>query len=171
MPIAESLLPEFDHETATTRVLLERVPEDRAAFKPHEKSRSLGELSAHLSAIPGWAPIVLKQAQFDTSATDAAPFAYPAFESMSKVLAAYDERVHVARGLLTAATDAELMVPWALKTGGKIVFTMPRVAAFRSFIMNHAIHHRGQLSVYLRMCGVALPSIYGPTADMQTANL
>jgi uncharacterized damage-inducible protein DinB len=165
MSIAESILPEFDHETATTRTLLERVPEAKAAWKPHQKSMSLGELAMHVSTLPAWAPITLRETQFDTSPPGGQSFAPPAFESTAKMLAAYDEGVRASRAMLASATDAELMVAWALKTAGKTVFTMPRVAVFRSFIMNHAIHHRGQLSVYLRMCDVPLPSIYGPTAD------
>ena len=167
MSIAESLLPEFDHETATTRTLLERVPDDHVAFKPHPKSMSLGELAIHVSVLPRWAPIALKETQFDTNPPGGPPDVQPAFESTAKMLAAYDEGVNASRAMLAAATDGELMVPWTLKTGGKTVFSMPRVAVFRAFIMNHAIHHRGQLSVYLRMCGVPLPSIYGPTADTQ----
>jgi uncharacterized damage-inducible protein DinB len=165
MPIAESMLPEFDHETATTRTLLERVPADQAFFKPHPKSMSLGELAMHVASLPRWAPITLKDTQYDTNPPDGQPLTTPVFESTAKMLAAYDEGVTSSRAMLAAATDAELMVAWTLKTGGKAVFSMPRVAVFRSFIMNHAIHHRGQLSVYLRMCGVPLPSIYGPTAD------
>jgi len=165
MPIAESMLPEFDHETATTRTLLERVPEDKAAFRPHVKSMSLGELAMHVATLPRWAPITLKETQFDTNPPGGQPYAPPPFESLVTMLAAYDEGVETSRAMLVSATDAELMVPWALKTAGKTVFTMPRVAVFRAFIMNHAIHHRGQLSVYLRMCDVPLPSIYGPTAD------
>ena len=165
MPIAESMLPEFDHETATTRTLLERVPEARSAWKPHEKSMTLGELAMHVSVLPGWTHVTLKDTQFDTNPPDGHRYAPPAFESTARMLAAYDESVNASRAMLAAATDAELMVPWTLKSGGKTVFSMPRVAVFRSFIMNHAIHHRGQLSVYLRMCDIPLPSIYGPTAD------
>ena len=167
MSIAESMLPEFDHETATTRTLLERVPEALVAWRPHARSMSLGELAMHVSTLPAWAPITLKETQFDTNPPDGPPYATRAFESVAKMLAAYDEGVAAARAMLVSATDAELMVPWTLKMAGKTVFSMPRVAVFRSFIMNHAIHHRGQLSVYLRMCGVPLPSIYGPTADMR----
>jgi uncharacterized damage-inducible protein DinB len=169
MPIAESMLPEFDHETATTRTLLERVPEVKAAFRPHVKSMSLGELAMHVATLPRWAPITLKETQFDTNPPGGEAYAPPPFESLVKMLAAYDEGVEMSRTMLASATDAELMVPWALKTAGKTVFTMPRVAVFRAFIMNHAIHHRGQLSVYLRMCDVPLPSIYGPTADTREA--
>ena len=167
MPIAETILPDFDHEAETTRTLLERLPEASAAWRPHAKSMSLGELGMHVSQIPGWAKIVLEGTQFDTDPPGGQRDSPAPFESTAKMLAAYDERVSAARALLLAATDAELMVPWALKMGGKTLFTMPRVAVFRSFVMNHGIHHRGQLSVYLRMCGVALPSIYGPTADMR----
>ena len=167
MSISESILPEFDHETATTRTLLERVPEDKAAWKPHAKSMSLGELAMHVSNIPGWTPVTLKETQFDTNPPGGQPYTPPKFESTAKMLAAYDEAVNASRAMLAAATDAELMVAWTLKMGGKTVFNMPRVAVFRSFILNHVIHHRGQLSVYLRMCDVPLPSIYGPTADTQ----
>jgi uncharacterized damage-inducible protein DinB len=167
MSIAESMLPEFDHETATTRALLELVPEAKADWKPHIKSMSLGELAMHVSNIPDWAPVTLKETEFDTNPPGGQRVTPPPFESTAKMLQAYDKSVSVARAMLAAATDREMMVPWALKRGGKTVFHMPRVAVFRSFIMNHVIHHRGQLSVYLRLCDVLLPAIYGPTADTQ----
>jgi uncharacterized damage-inducible protein DinB len=165
MSIAESMLPEFDHETATTRTLLERVPDAKAAWKPHVKSMSLGELAMHVSTIPGWAPVTLKETGFDTNPPGGDEYIPKRFESTLKMLDAYDQGVKASRALLAATTDGEMMVPWALKNGGRIVFSMPRVAVFRSLIMNHVIHHRGQLSVYLRLCDVPLPSIYGPTAD------
>jgi uncharacterized damage-inducible protein DinB len=165
MAIAESLLPEFDHETATTRALLERVPDGKALWKPHAKSMSLGELSMHIANIPSWAPVTLKQTEFDTNPPGRQTFTPPRYESTATLLAAYDEGVKAARAALVATSDGVMMVPWALKQNGKTVFSMPRAAVFRSFIMNHAIHHRGQLSVYLRLCDVPLPSIYGPTAD------
>lgn len=167
MSIAESLLPEFDHETATTRSLLERVPDAKAAWKPHAKSMSLGELAMHVANIPAWTPITLKQTEFDMNHSGGQSYTPPKYESTAKLLAAYDEGVKAARGMLAATSDGEMMVPWTLKGGGKAVFSMPRAGVFRSFIMNHAIHHRGQLSVYLRLCEIPLPSIYGPTADTQ----
>jgi uncharacterized damage-inducible protein DinB len=167
MAIAASLLPEFDHETATTRTLLERVPDAKAGWKPHNKSMSLGELAMHIANIPAWAPVTLKQTEFDTNPPGGQRYTPPTYESTATLLAAYDDGVKAARAMLTAATDGEMMVPWALKSGGRTIFSMPRAAVFRSFIMNHAIHHRGQLSVYLRLCDVPLPSIYGPTADTQ----
>jgi uncharacterized damage-inducible protein DinB len=165
MSIAESLLPEFDHEAATTRALLERVPEGKAAWKPHPKSMSLGELAMHVASITSWTPITLTHTEFDTNPPGGQRYTSPAFESTHKMLAAYDEGVKAARAMLAAATDGEMMAPWALKSGGKTIFSMPRAGVFRSFVMNHVIHHRGQLSVYLRLCDVPLPSIYGPTAD------
>jgi uncharacterized damage-inducible protein DinB len=168
MSVAEAMLAEFDHETATTRSLLELVPDAKAAWKPHDKSMSLGELAMHVSTIHGWSPVALKERGFDTSPPGGQPIARPGFESTASMLAAYDAAVNAARTLLAGATDEDVMESWSLKNGGKPVFSMPRLAVFRSFIMNHAIHHRGQLSVYLRMCDVPLPSIYGPTADMET---
>src|SRR5437868_187854 len=111
MSIAESLLPEFDHETATTRTLLERVPEEKSGWKPHEKSMSLGELAMHVSNITGWTPITLKQTQFDTNPPGGDPYLPPVFESTARMLALYDEGVRTSRAMLASATDAELMVP------------------------------------------------------------
>jgi uncharacterized damage-inducible protein DinB len=165
MAIAESMLPEFDHETATTRTLLERVPDAKAGWKPHGKSMSLGDLAMHIANILAWTPITLKQTEFDTNPPGGQSYTQPQYESTSRLLAVYDEGVKAARAMLASASDPEMMVPWTLKSAGKTIFSMPRAGVFRSFIMNHAIHHRGQLSVYLRLCDVPLPAIYGPTAD------
>jgi uncharacterized damage-inducible protein DinB len=165
MAIAQSMLPEFDHETATTRTLLERVPDAKAGWKPHGKSMSLGELAMHIASILDWAPITLNQTEFDTNPPGGQSYTPPTYESTTRLLAAYDEGVNAARAILANASDPEMMVPWALKSAGKTIFSMPRAGVFRSFIMNHSIHHRGQLSVYLRLCDVSLPAIYGPTAD------
>jgi len=165
MAIAESMLPEFDHETAATRSLLERVPDAKALWKPHPKSMTLGELAMHVAYIASWTPATLKQSEFDTNPPGEQITMTPPYESTASMLAVYDEGVKAARATLAATTDGEMMVPWALKNAGKTIFTMPRAGVFRSFIMNHVIHHRGQLSVYLRLCDVPLPSIYGPTAD------
>ncbi len=167
MSIAELILPDFDHETATTRALLERVPQDKSGWRPHEKSRSLGQLAMHIANLPHWGVITLERTEFDTNPLDGARPASAPFESTSNLLATYDVNVRTARALLARATDAELMVQWTLKSGGRSMFSMPRVAVYRSLVLNHAIHHRGQLSVYLRLLDVAVPSIYGPTADTQ----
>ena len=169
MSIAESMLPEFDHETATTRLLLERVPEAQVDFKPHDKSMTLGQLAIHVATIPQWTPVTLKQTEFDTNPPGGPAYAPPPFGSLAHMLKTYDEGVAAARAMLAATTDAEFMAPWALKRAGQVMFSMPRAAVFRTFVMNHTVHHRGQLSVYLRMCGVALPNIYGPTADSEVS--
>jgi uncharacterized damage-inducible protein DinB len=167
MSIAESLLPEYDREAGTTRTLLERVPVDRATWKPHEKSMSLGQLAVHLANLPQWTAVTLERVEFDTNPPGVGRVTTPAFESGDQLLQIYDANVSAARALLARTTDAQFMVQWTLKNGGRHMFSMPRVAVFRSFVLNHAVHHRGQLSVYLRLLDVPIPSIYGPTADTQ----
>ena len=167
MSIAESILPEFDHETATTRMLLERVPQARADWQPHVRSMSLGHLAMHIANIPHWAPVAIERHGFDTNPIDGPRATTPPFESVAHMLQFYDDGVKAARALLVRTTDGEFMATWTLKSGGKSMFSMPRVAVFRSFIMNHAVHHRGQLSVYLRLLDVPIPNIYGPTADYE----
>ena len=164
MSITSSLLPEYDHEMGTTRRLLERVPEAEFEWKPHDKSMSLGQLADHLSNLTGWANIIISSTTFDLASVglDRKP-KNPA--SRDAVLARFDEKVAAARAELASKTDAELLAPWTLKSGTQEVFTMPRLSAIRSFVLNHTIHHRGQLSVYLRMHDITLPSIYGPSGD------
>ena len=166
MAIKDALLPEFDHEMATTRRLLERLPEAEFAWKPHDRSMALGQLAGHIANLPQWCSATLASTVFDLDAlpVDARP-QLPA--SRAAVIEEFDGKVAAARGQLTSTTDAEFMTPWTLKKGGQEVFTLPRISAIRSFVMNHLIHHRGQLSVYLRLKDVPLPSIYGPTADEQ----
>jgi uncharacterized damage-inducible protein DinB len=164
MAIKDSLLPEFDHEMATTRRLLERVPEAEFAWKPHARSMALGQLAGHIANLPQWCSATLASTVFDL---DSLPVAdrpqLPA--SRAALIEEFDSKVIAARNRLTSTTDAEFMTPWTLKKSGQEMFTLPRISAIRSFVMNHLIHHRGQLSVYLRMKDVPLPSIYGPTAD------
>ena len=167
MPIADSILPEFDHETATTRSLLERVPETKAAWKPHAKSMSLGQLTSHIAHIPRWASATLERTEFDLNPPGGSDLKTPEFDSLAKVIQRYDANVSAAREVLRRTADGDFMVQWTLKNAGRSMFSMPRASVFRSFVMNHAIHHRGQLSVYLRLLDVPLPSIYGPTADTE----
>ena len=166
MAIKDALLPEFDHEMATTRRLLERLPEAEFAWKPHDRSMALGQLAGHIANLPQWCSATLASTVFDLDAlpVDARP-QLPA--SRAALIEEFDGKVAAARNQLTWTTDAEFMTPWTLKKGGQEVFTLPRISAIRSFVMNHLIHHRGQLSVYLRLKDVPLPSIYGPTADEQ----
>jgi len=164
MAIKDALLPEFDHEMGTTRRLLERVPDSDLGWKPHEKSYSLGQLAAHLANIPTWVDPTCDLSVFDlaTLGDDARP-REPT--SMADVIKRFDENVTKARKKLTEQTDSALLSAWTLKQAGQEFFTMPKAAVLRSFVMNHSIHHRGQLSVYLRLRNVPLPAMYGPTAD------
>ena len=164
MAIKDAILPEFDHEMATTRTLLERVPVD-ADWKPHVKSMTLGRLSAHVSEIPGWGTTTLTSTELDFNPPGGQPYVSPTYGSTAALVKAFDDNVAAARSAIAAASDADLMVPWSLKNGGQTVLTMPRVAVLRTFVMNHLIHHRAQLGVYLRLKDVPLPSCYGPTAD------
>jgi uncharacterized damage-inducible protein DinB len=162
MAIKDALLPEYDHETGTTRRLLERVPEDKLGWQPHEKSMTLGRLAMHLAEMPGWGTMTLSQTEIDFSPESYKP-KLP--QTRQEILSAFDENVVAFRKLLAEVTDGELMLIWTLKNDGKPVFSAPRVSVLRSFVMNHMIHHRGQLSVYLRENDVPVPSIYGPSAD------
>ena len=161
MSIKDGLLADFDHEMGTTRKLLERLPEDKLAWKPHAKSMTLGGLATHLGNIPHWAATILNEASFDL---EAAQPNVPEKTSRAEILAAFDQARAPTRGWMDK-TDAEYASPWTLKRGGHEVFTVPRVAAFRNFVLHHIIHHRGQLSVYLRLNDVPVPAIYGPSAD------
>ncbi len=163
MAIKDSLLAEFDHEMGTTRRLLERLPQDRLAWRPHAKSWTLGELATHLGSIPNWGARILTGDSFDLVLAESMPRP-EAKPSRAEALAFFDASAKATRALMDR-TDAEYMGRWTLKRGGQEVFSMPRVAVFRSFVLSHSIHHRGQLSVYLRLNDVPLPPMYGPTAD------
>jgi uncharacterized damage-inducible protein DinB len=166
MKIAEMLLAELDHEAAVTRLLIEGAPESRVSWTPHPKARSLGELCLHLAQLPLWGVRVMQQTTFDLTPPDGAdPIPRPPFVSPQATVAAFDEHVKQARAVIATASDPEFLAPWTLKDAGHAVFTMPRLAVLRSLVLSHMIHHRGQLTVYLRLCDVSLPPIYGPTAD------
>ncbi len=156
-------MSEFDHEMAVTRQMLARLPEAAFGWKPHEKSMSLGALATHLCQIPHWGTSILMRNGYDLVDDTTGP---PADKStVAEVLATFDAHSREVRKALAERTDAELITPWALKRGGHLVMSMPRAGALRRFLFNHLVHHRGQLSVYLRMQNVPLPPIYGPTAD------
>jgi uncharacterized damage-inducible protein DinB len=161
MPLNQALLPEFDHEMANTRKSLERVPDNKLAWKPHPKSSTMGGLGTHLATINGWAEAIIGQESFDVK--NAPP--PQELKSHAQMLETFDKSTASARKAISSATDEQLMKPWSLLSSGKNVFTMPRIAVLRSFILNHTIHHRAQLGVYLRLNDVAVPSIYGPSAD------
>jgi uncharacterized damage-inducible protein DinB len=161
--IKDGLLAEFDHEIATTRRVLERLPDnpERLAWTPHVKSKSLGGLATHIANLPVWGLTILSVSSFDLAAM---PPDAPAKSSRAEILAAFDENTRNARSRMDR-TDPEYLERWTLKRGDQELFSMPRVAAFRTFLLYHLVHHRGQLSVYLRLQDIPVPPMYGPTAD------
>lgn len=159
MSIGKDLLPEFDQEMATTRRLLERVPSDKAEWKPHPKSFPLGHLAQLVSGMPGWLTNIVTD-----TALDLARGGKYSFEKTETLLAAFDKNVREAREAIAKAADEDFAVNWSLTMGDRTLFTDTRRAVVRQTI-NHLVHHRGQLTVYLRLLDVPLPSIYGPTAD------
>ena len=165
MPLSAALLPEFDQEMASTRKALERVPENRFGWKPHEKSGAMGWLAAHIAHLPGWLVMTMKQDSLDLAPGGVQVQPPPPPKDSKELLAAFDKNVKEARAALAAASDAELMKPWSLLNNGTVMMTLPKAAVVRSFVMNHLIHHRAQLGVYLRLNNIAVPAIYGPSAD------
>ena len=159
MTIAESLLPEFDQEMATTRRLLERVPSDQGQWKPHPKSFALGHLAQLVSWMPGWIANTLRQTELNLGTAPGY-----GFETTENLLQGFDKNVREAREALSSVTDADFGVPWSLKRADRVLFSAPRGVVVRNHI-SHLVHHRGQLTVYLRLIDVPIPSIYGPTAD------
>ncbi len=164
MALVDALLPEFDHEIAATRRLLDRLPDDRLTWKPHAKSMTLGALAEHLGQLGVWGQLTLTQSAVDLETT-ARPPGYQPMTVKADILAHFDAQMAAARAALAGRADAELMAPWTLRRGDREFFTMPKASCWRTFVMNHLIHHRGQLTVYLRELDVPLPSIYGPSAD------
>jgi uncharacterized damage-inducible protein DinB len=160
--ISQSLLPEFDMEMANARKTLERVPEGKGDFRPHPKSMTLARLAGHVAEIPMWAVMTLSQDELDMGTAPQAP---GLMTSRTQTLSQFDDELAKARTVLASITDADMMKTWTLKRSGKTLMAMPKVAVFRGFVMNHLIHHRAQLGVYLRMNDVPVPSIYGPSAD------
>lgn len=165
MAFNQALLPEFDQEMANTRKTLERVPDDKFGWKPHEKSMALGILAAHLANLPGFAALAIEQSEFDLAPPGKEPYRTPPCASTQEVLDTFDRARDAARDAIAATNDEHLMGSWSLLSGGNTLMTMPRVAVLRSFMMNHIIHHRAQLGVYLRLLDIPVPSIYGPSAD------
>ena len=162
MSLNESILGELQYETKVTRTMLERVPEDKLTWKPHEKSMSLGQLSSHIAEIPGWTVTTIEDEELDFAKSNYKPVE---ITSRAQLLKMFDDNVVKAVDSLKKATDETLMANWKMRSGAQIFFDMPRTQVLRGFILNHGVHHRGQLSVYLRLNNVSLPPVYGPTAD------
>jgi uncharacterized damage-inducible protein DinB len=160
MSMTAALLQEFENEAGTTRRVLERIPADKLAWKPHPKSMSLGVLGLHVAASPG---VICGWANEDVTQFKGEPSPTPT--STEQILAAHDASVKTSKEILTKLGDEGLKGMWSAKAGDNTLMTMPKAALVRAIVMNHWIHHRGQLSVYLRLLDVAVPSIYGPSAD------
>jgi uncharacterized damage-inducible protein DinB len=161
MNLTELILAELQQEVVTTRKMLERVPQEAFNWQPHEKSMALGRLAAHVANLFGtWMQASLSRDEFDLSESRPSKE-----ESVSEILEAFDRHVSSAIELLKTQSDERLFTMWRLKREGKVLFEIPRWAVVRSMVLNHIIHHRGQLSVYLRLQNVPLPPVYGPTAD------
>jgi uncharacterized damage-inducible protein DinB len=163
MTIADLLQPEFDEEMATTRRVLERVPDDKFAWTPHAKSFSMAALASHIATTVKWADVTMNQTEFDL-ATASPDDMNPTAANRAELLAWFDANVAAARQTLVKS-DADYFVPWTLKQGGTVYFTMPRYKCMRSFVLNHIVHHRAQLGVYLRLNDIPVPGSYGPSAD------
>jgi uncharacterized damage-inducible protein DinB len=161
MPIADTLIMELEREAKTTRRVLERVPEDKLTWKPHAKSMTLGQLAQHVATIPGFISGIARLDSFDVEKFSAPP----ELKSTAAIVAAFDENVAEAKTNLAATADAAMMKDWSFNMGGKPLMTVPRIGVYRSILLNHLYHHRGQLTVYLRLLDVPVPSIYGPSAD------
>ncbi len=160
--LSHPLVAELQHEAQTTRTLLERVPTEKFDFKPHEKSMTFGELASHIVDSYSWYDATLNLEELDFATTEYTPFKAASTEDL---LDTFDKSVAAAAEMLGSTADEDLMAEWTMRSGEEVIFSMPRIQVIRGMLMNHMIHHRGQLSVYLRLNDIAVPQIYGPSAD------
>jgi uncharacterized damage-inducible protein DinB len=163
MAIIDAYIQELQAEAPSARNVIARIPDDQLAWRPHPKSMSFAELGSHIAESLGWTPDTLDTAEFDIP-----PDWKPAVHgSTAEILAHFDANLSAALAAMAGRSDAELMEPWTLKLAGQTMFTAPRVAVLRNFLLNHLVHHRAQLGLYLRLNDIPVPSVYGPTADEQ----
>jgi uncharacterized damage-inducible protein DinB len=162
MSLSQSLLPEFDQEMKSTRRTLERVPSGKSSWQPHPKSMTLGRLATHIAEMPSWTTMTAHTDELDLGAM---PYDPLTLGSAEEIVALFDKNVAEAREALLGVSDEELMKPWTFRMGDHVIFTLPKIAVLRGMVMNHVIHHRGQLTVYLRLNDVPVPGLYGPSAD------
>lgn len=161
MRVVDMMLDEYLHEAAQTRKVLERIPTDKATFAPHEKSMTMANLAVHVVDLASWTTMTLTTTELDV----AGGYAMPTFTTTEALLGIFDKNVEDAKNALMSAHDEELGVTWTLRAGSHVILAMPRGQCLRSMCFNHTVHHRGQLSVYLRLVGVPVPGMYGPSAD------
>lgn len=160
--IASAFIAELEHEAATARKCLERVPADKFDWKPHEKSMTFSRLASHIAEMFGWTPATLEQPELDFAKFDYKPLEPATTDDLVEYL---DKNVSEALDTLRNTPDEVFMEDWTMRNGETVYFTMPKIAVMRSFVMNHIVHHRGQLSVYLRLNDIPVPALYGPSAD------
>lgn len=165
MSYADSFLPEFEEEMANTRKVLERVPDDKLDWKPHEKSNTIGWNANHLAEIVNWVEGTFAATEWDIAPAGEEPYQSPSLGSRDEILALFDQGVADARRTIEAATDEAVAEMWALKKGGETLMAMPRSVVMRNFIINHTVHHRAILCVYLRLNDIPVPGMYGPSGD------
>jgi uncharacterized damage-inducible protein DinB len=165
MNYAETILPEFDREMANTRKVLERVPEDKLDWQAHPKSHTIGWNANHLAEIPGWVEGTLTAPSWDIAPSGGEPYQPPRRTSRQEILDLFDRNVAAARKAIAAVKDDQMMQPWSLLNAGTPIFTLPRAAMIRGFVLNHLIHHRAILCVYLRLNNIPVPGMYDPTGD------
>ncbi len=165
MPFVDTLLPEFDQEMANTRRVLERVPDDRLDWRPHAKSWTMGALATHVATLPSWTIETVNRSELDIAPEGKPPERPSEAKSREELLQRFDGHVAAARAALPGVTDGAMFQNWTLLHGGKQILSLPRAAVLRSFVLSHIIHHRAQLGVYLRLNDIAVPAIYGPSAD------
>jgi uncharacterized damage-inducible protein DinB len=165
MGYAETLLQEFDAEMASTRKVLERLPEDKFAWKAHPKSQTIGWNANHLAEIPGWVPGILGSDSWDINPPDGPAYASPSCTDRQAVLDLFDRNVADARVAIAGLDESKLGDTWQLLSGGQVFLSMPRAGVIRSFVLNHLIHHRAITCVYLRLNDVPVPGMYGPSGD------
>ncbi|MGJ5815299.1 DinB family protein [Paludibaculum fermentans] len=167
MAISELLKSELEQELAKTRKTLERLPEDKLTFKPHDKSFELGALATHLATIPLWGKMTMESTEFDL-APGGKPLEQPArITSAADAVARFDQHAADITAAVAAASDDAFLTDWALMMNGNVMFKMSRYAVIRSMILNHLIHHRAQVGVYYRLLDIPVPAVYGPSADEQ----
>ncbi|HEX4496411.1 MAG TPA: DinB family protein [Thermoanaerobaculia bacterium] len=162
MSLSQSLLPEFDQEMASTRRLLERVPTDKFEWTPHDKSSPLGRLANHVANLPNMASFSLSTSELDIAGPRPPQ---PKAETTEELLENFDRAAAGARASIAAASDEDLFQKFSLRAGEKVIFSLPKIATLRAFFLSHVIHHRGQLTVYLRLNDIPVPGLYGPSAD------
>jgi uncharacterized damage-inducible protein DinB len=165
MTYAETLLPEFDQEMANTRKVLERIPDDKLDWQAHPKSHTIGWNANHVADLPNWLVEVLTKPSLDIAPVGAEPYVFPKLTSRQEILELFDRNVATARKAITEVRDEDMGSPWTLSQGGHPLFTMPRSAVVRGVVINHLIHHRAHLCVYLRLNDIPVPGMYGPSGD------